>query len=258
VRFALASLKSSGKTLLYLKRNTMKEEFVTTVNYSRLYEAVQGLKGLPRTAPKMGLGFGNFGLGKTFSLERIAAQENALLLRAAQTWSKTSVLSELCEELGVDVSGHSPVKYRRVLESLLSEPRIIIVDEIDALLRSSKFEVLEMFRDIHDETGIVIFFVGMEESNRKLKKHKHFYSRIVEFVEFHAINKGDIERFCALSEVSIGDDLTDYFFKKYPNLRQIKVMLLRLEKWAMLNDIEEVNLKTFLQSGAEYGDNKRQ
>jgi len=116
----------------------MKEEFVTTVNYSRLYEAVQGLKGLPRTAPKMGLGFGNFGLGKTFSLERIAAQENALLLRAAQTWSKTSVLSELCEELGVDVSGHSPVKYRRVLESLLSEPRIIIVDEIDALLSDKK------------------------------------------------------------------------------------------------------------------------
>jgi len=235
----------------------MKEEFITTENYSHLYEAMQSLKGLPRTAPKMGLGFGHFGLGKTFSLEKIAAQENAILLRAAQTWTKSSVLTELCEELGVDTSGHSPIKYRRVIESLVSEPRIIIVDEIDALLRSTKFEVLEMFRDFHDETGIVLFFVGMEESNRKLKKHKHFYSRIVEFIEFQTIHKIDIEKFCDLSDVKIQSDLVDYFHKKFPNLRQIKVLLIRLEKYCELNDIDVVDLKVFKQSGAEYGDKKR-
>lgn len=235
----------------------MKEEFVTTSNYSKLFEAMQSLKDLPRTAPKMGLGFGHFGLGKTFGLERIAAVENAILLRAAQTWSKTSVLTELCEELGVDTTGHSPIKYRRVLEALLSEPRIIIVDEIDALLRSTKFEVLEMFRDIHDESGIVVFFVGMEESNRKLKKHKHFYSRIVEFVEFLPICKDDIDKFCELSEVEIEADLLQHFWNKYKNLRQIKVMLLRLEKYCLLNEIEKCDLRTFKSSGAEYGDNKR-
>jgi len=235
----------------------MREEFVTTVNYSTLYEAIQNLKNLPRTAPKMGLGFGHFGLGKTFGLEKIAAMENAILLRAAQTWSKSSVLTEMCEELGVDTTGHSPVKYRRVIESLVAEPRIIIVDEIDALLRSTKFEVLEMFRDFHDETGIVLFFVGMEEANRKLKKHKHFYSRIVEFVEFLAIHKTDIEKFCELSDLRLGADLVEYFHKKYPNLRQIKVLLIRLEKYCEVNDIEDVDMKIFKQSGAEYGDSKK-
>ena len=235
----------------------MKEEFVTTQNYNTLFEAVQSLKDLPRTAPKMGLGYGHFGLGKTFGLEKIAAVESALLLRAAQTWSKTSVLTELCEELGVDTTGHSPVKYKRVLESLLSDPRILIVDEIDALLRSTKFEVLEMFRDIHDETGIVIFFVGMEEANRKLKKHKHFYSRIVEFVEFHPINKLDIQKFCELSDVEVEEDLLKYFWSKYKNLRQVKVMLIRLEKYCSINEIEKCNLKIFKESGAEYGDKKR-
>lgn len=234
----------------------MREEFITTVNYSTLYEAVQSLKNLPRSAPKMGLGFGHFGLGKTFSLEKIAALENAILLRAAQTWTKSSVLSDLCEELGVDINGHAPIKYKRVIESLVSEPRVIIIDEIDALLRSSKFEVLEMFRDFHDETGVVIFFVGMEESNRKLKKHKHFYSRIVEFVEFQAINKADIEKFCDLSDLKISADLIEYFYRKFPNLRQIKVLLIRLEKYCEVNDIEAVDLKTFKQSGAEYGDKK--
>lgn len=234
----------------------MREEFVTTVNYITLYEAIQNLKNLPRTAPKMGLGFGHFGLGKTFGLERISAQENAILLRAAQTWTKSSVLTELCEELGVDTNGHGPIKYKRVIESLVSEPRVIIVDEIDALLRSTKFEVLEMFRDFHDETGVVLFFVGMEESNRKLKKHKHFYSRIVEFVEFQTIQKLDIEKFCGLSDLKLSVDLIDYFHKKFPNLRQIKVLLIRLEKYCEVNDIESVDLKIFKQSGAEYGDKK--
>jgi len=234
----------------------MREEFIVTKNYSQLYEAIQSLKNLPRTAPKMGLGYGHFGLGKTFALEKLAAQENAILLRAAQTWSKTSVLTELCEELGVDTTGHSPVKYRRVLESLIAGPKIIIVDEIDALLRSTKFEVLEMFRDFHDETGIVLFFTGMEEANRKLKKHKHFYSRIVEFVEFHIIHKIDIEAFCSLSDVHIENEVIDYFHKKFPNLRQIKVMLLRLERYCETNDIDIVDMKTFKMSGAEYGDRK--
>lgn len=237
----------------------MKEEFIDTRNYSELYESIQNLKRLPVTAPKMGLGFGNFGLGKTFSLERVTAKEDAIFIRAAQTWSKTSVLTELCEELGLDTNGHAPAKFKRVLETLTSflEPKIIIVDEVDAILRSTKFEVLEMFRDLHDVTGAIIFFVGMEEANRKLKKHKHFYSRVVEFVEFKEIPKSDIEAFCTLSEVEITKDLIDYFYKKYPNLRQIKVLLLRLERYCETNDIESADLETFKQSGAEYGDKKK-
>jgi len=237
----------------------MKEAFIDTQNYSKLYEAIQHLKKLPPSAPKMGLGYGNFGLGKTFGLERVTVKEDAILLRAAQTWSKTSVLTELCEELGLDINGHSPIKYRRVIDSLSSylEPRIIIVDEVDALLRSTKFEVLEMFRDLHDETGVIIFFVGMEEANRKLKKHKHFYSRVVEFVEFQEIHKDDIEAFCSLSDVKIEANLIDYFHRKFPNLRQIKVLLLKLEKYCENNDIDVVDLKTFKESGAEYGDKKR-
>ncbi len=228
----------------------MKEEFVITKNYSELFEGIQFLKALPKTAPKMGLGFGKFGLGKTFGLEKIAAEENAILLRSVQTWTKSSVLTELCEEIGLDTSGTSSTRYRRVTEALFAENRIIIVDEIDAILRSSKHEVLEMFRDIHDETNCVIFFVGMEEADAKLRKHKHFYSRIVRFVKFLPIHKSDIEAFCSLSDIKIKQDLIDFFIDKYPNLRQVKVMLINLEQYCEVNGIEECDLKTFKESGA--------
>ena len=235
----------------------MREEFIETRNYIKLNEAFQGLKDLPASAPKMGLGYGSFGLGKTFSLEKIAFKENAILLRAVQTWTKSSLLTELCEELNIDTQGKSSNLYRRIVESLLADPQIIIVDEIDTLLKSTKYEVLETIRDIHDETGVSIFMIGMEEANAKLKKHRHFYSRIVSFVLFENISKEDIEKLCKLSEITVSNDLIQYFHQKYPNLRQITVLLLRVEKYCDMNDLESIDLQTFKSSGAEYGDNKQ-
>jgi DNA transposition AAA+ family ATPase len=224
----------------------MLETFIETRNYSKLSEAFTKLDGLPTTAPKMGLGYGNFGLGKTFALERIAANTHAILLRAVQTWSKKSFLEKLCLELSLDVSGGASRMYERVVDELLQNPRILVIDEIDALLRSQKFEVLELLRDIHDETNIVLFLIGMEEANAKLKKHRHFYSRIVEFVEFKPIMSEDVERYCELSDkVKIQKDLCEYFAKKYPNLRQIRVLLIRLENAAKRNNIAACDIKTF-------------
>lgn len=231
----------------------MKEKFIQTRNYSRLFEAFQALKDLPASAPKMGLGFGNYGLGKTISLERITIEEDALFLRAIQTWTKRSVLIKLCEELKLETQGQSSALYERIKISLLYEPRIIIIDEVDSILKSAKNEVLELFRDVHDETGIIIFFIGMEEAHAKFKKHRHYYSRIVEFVEFQSIGKEDIEAFCKLSEISIEVDLVDHFHKKYPNLRNIRVLLIRLEKFCKLNAMKSADLKTFKLSGADYG-----
>lgn len=231
----------------------MREQFVPTLNYTRVLEAFSNLKNLPDTAPRMGLSYGNFGLGKTVGLEKIAAQENAILLRATQTWSKSSLLVKLCTELGLDTKGHSSVMYERVRESFILEPRIVIIDEIDALLKAEKISVLELLRDIHDETQIIIFFVGMEEANAKFKKYRHYYSRIVELVKFEGIILKDIESFCALSEVKIEQDLIHFFVKRYPNLRQIKVLLLRLENWCEMNGLESVDLNSFKKSGVEHG-----
>lgn len=231
----------------------MKEEFLQTQNYIKLREAFQGLKELPSSAPKMGLGYGNYGLGKTVSLEKITAEEDALLFRAVQTWTKSSVLREICTELNLDSQGQASYLYKRVIESLINEPRIIIVDEVDAILKSTKNEVLELFRDIHDETGVIVFFIGMEEANAKFKKHRHYYSRVVELVEFKPIGKEDIKKFCELSDIEICDDLIEYFYSKHPNLRNIRVLLIRLEKYCELNGYEKADLKIFKQSGVEHG-----
>lgn len=231
----------------------MKETFTITRNYSMVWESYTRADSLPLTAPKMVLWYGNFGRGKTFTLERIAATTHAILLRAVQTWSKKSFLEKLCLELSLDVSGGASRMYERVIEELLQNRRTLMIDEIDALLRSQKFEVLELLRDIHDEANIVLVMVGMEEANAKLKKHRHFYSRIVEFVEFKPNVENDIKNFCndRSDKVKIEDDLIDYFVRKYPNLRQINVLLLRLENAAKRNNLTSCNLQTFISLKVE-------
>jgi len=224
----------------------MKETFIETANYIKLSESFARLMNLPTTAPKIGLGYGNFGLGKTFALERITAKYNAILLRATQTWTKKSMLEYMCLELGADVSGGSSRMYARVIEELRSVKRPIIIDELDTLLRSQKIEVAELLRDIHDETGVILYLIGMEEAKAKIKRLRHYYSRIVEFVEFKKIDVEDIEKFCELSDkVKIEKELVEYFATSYPNLRQIRVLLINLENIATRQGIKSCDLKTF-------------
>lgn len=208
-----------------------KETFIETSNYIKLSEAFTRLKNLPATSPKMGLGYGFFGLGKTFSLEKTAAKYNAVLLRALHTWRPKSMLERLCEEMNLDKSGTSSQLYARLIEDLRSKKRTIIIDEVDALLPSRNFEMLEILRDIHDETGVIIFFVGMEESNAKLKRHRHFYSRIFEFVKFKPVVFEDVEKYCKTysDQVEILPDLIEFLANNYTNLKQIRKLLTDLE-----------------------------
>jgi DNA transposition AAA+ family ATPase len=229
----------------------MKETFVETRNYIQIREAISSLLEQPPTTDRMGLAYGNFGLGKSVSLERIAYQEDAMLIRTDQTWSVTSTLRRLCAEMSIDESGSNAQLMERLVEALSLEPRLIIVDEVDTILRAEKVRVFELFRDLHDETRNVIFFVGMEEALAKIKRHRHYFSRLSKIVKFEPIGREDIAKFCALCEVEIGGDLLEYFAKRYANLRQIKVFLIRLEEWAELNDVERIGLNEFKASGVE-------
>ena len=225
----------------------MKETFIETSNYIKLNEAFIRLKNLPVTSPKMGLGYGIFGLGKTFSLEKVAVKYNAVLLRALHTWRPKSMLERLCEEMGLDKSGTSSQLYSRLVEDLRSKRRTIIIDEVDALLPSKNFEMLEILRDIHDETGVIIFFVGMEESNAKMKRHRHFYSRIFEFVKFKPVVFEDVEKYCKTysDNVAISADLIEFFASTYPNLRQIRKLLTDLETVAKRQCLTSCDLDQF-------------
>lgn len=234
----------------------MIEKFIKTENYNKMFELMSTLvDDLEGNAERMGLAFGEYGLGKTFALERVTVEFNAVLLRQNQTWTKSSVQKIVARELGIDTKSKSTTEvFDDIVDSLLHEPRPIIVDEVDGLLKADRFNVLEFFRDVHDVTGNVFIMVGMESCNSRLKNHPHFYSRVVEKVKFKKIGIEDIKKFCLQSEVKLESDLIEFFLKKYPNLRRIKVFILRIEKWCENNGLEEMGLALFRKSGVEKDD----
>lgn len=225
----------------------MKDVFIKTRNYNKLSEAMSRLQLLPKKTDKMGIAYGNPGLGKTVGLEELASEHNAIIIRANETWTVSSFLKELAYELGLDESGRSSALFKRITGALSSEPRIIIIDEIDKLLERNN-RVFELLRDIHDTSKNIIFFIGMESSLAKIKRHRHYFSRLTEIVKLDPISKEDITKLCTLCEVKIEADLIEYFSVKYPNLRDIIALLRRIEAEADKNDIESFNLQLAKQT----------
>lgn len=232
----------------------MKTGFIETANFKKVSEVIDTLKNTEKEifdSAKIALMYGNFGIGKTWSIEKIAANEpkNIIFLRVEEVWNKTFLIKKIGVELGVD-SGKVTDTSEQIKERLRLEDRIIIVDEVDKLLIPEKYHLLELFRDLTDQTSCILIFIGMNSSAVKWAKYEHYFSRVRKY-KLEKMTLEDIKAFCELAEVKIEDDLVVHFDKKYGNLRQIKRKIEALEELCLLKDIESVNLRTYKDLGVE-------
>ena len=76
-------------------------------------------------------------------------------------------------------------------KQLKTQPRIIIVDEIDYLAGIKK--AIETIRDIHDKTDVPIILVGMNKADKKLMRYPHLFDRISRKLKFETFSYQDIK-----------------------------------------------------------------
>lgn len=228
----------------------MTHGFIETQNFIRFRDGIESLKNIEHedfTSARMGLFYGSFGIGKTWAVEKIALSEKngILFLRAEEIWTKSFLVKKMGIELGV-LDGKTAEIYEGIKEKLLHEEKIVIIDEIDKLLNSKKHELLEVFRDLSDQTGCVIIFIGMEQSARKWQKYGHYYSRLRLFpMEKTCLE--DVEKYCALCDIEITQDLVQHFFTKLGNLRLIKRQIEVIEEEALKEDLESFSLSDYIE-----------
>lgn len=221
----------------------MKKIFVRTKNVKGFMNLIYNLKNKPENISKIGLIYGEAGLGKTKTALYLAIQNDAIYIRATNSMTPRWLLEELACELDEIPRFYTADIFRQCVNALKSKPQIIIVDEIDYLL--ADFRAIESLRDLHDETGVSIILVGMKLAKHKLKKHTHLFDRISEIYRFDEFGFPDVKQIVTeLSEVEIQDSAIIIIHQKATRFRQIVQIIDKLEKAASANALTTIDKTT--------------
>ena len=126
-----------------------------------------------------------------------------------------------------------------VVKKLKNNPQVIFIDEIDYLMNN--YKTIETLRDIHDETGCPIIFIGMGLVHRKLERYKHLYDRFSEILKFETFGMNDLSQIIGqLSEVPFTPDAIEYIHLKYNRFRQIVQLINQMETFSKDNNLAEI------------------
>lgn len=224
----------------------MKPVFVKTKNVKGFINLIHNLKNKPDNISKIGLVYGNAGLGKTKTALYLSIQFDTIYVRATNKMTTKWLLEEIVKELDEIPRFYTADIFRQCVNALKTNSPIIIVDEIDYLLVD--FRMIETLRDLHDETGIPIILVGMQLAKHKLKKHNHLFDRISEIYNFTEFEYSDIKQITEeLSEVDIKKDAVHIIHNKAKSFRKIVEMIDMFEKVAQANGLTEIDEKVALE-----------
>lgn len=224
----------------------MNKIFVKTQNVKNFIGLVENLINKPKNIPKMGLVYGEPGLGKSQTALWLACKYDGIYLRASNLMTGRWLLEEMVKELDEIPRFLTSDNFNIVVKKLKQNPQVIFIDEIDYLMNN--YKTIETLRDIHDETDCPIIFIGMGLVHRKLERYKHLYDRFSEILKFETFGANDIGQIInQLSETQFTPDAVEYIHKKYNRFRQIVQLINQMENFAEDNNFAEINMEVIRQ-----------
>lgn len=220
----------------------MKPIFVKTKNVKGFINLIYNLKNKPDNISKIGLVYGNAGLGKTKTAIYLSIQFDTIYVRATNKMTTKWLLEEIAKELDEIPRFYTADIFRQCVNALKTNTKMIIVDEIDYLL--ADFRTIETLRDLHDETGVSIILVGMGLARHKLKKHTHLFDRISEIYNFIEFEYSDIKQITEeISEIEITKEAVHIIHNKAKSFRKIVEMIDMFEKVGQANGLTQIDEK---------------
>ena len=217
----------------------MNKIFVKTQNVKNFIGLVENLISKPKNISKMGLVYGEPGLGKSQTALWLACKYDGIYLRASNLMTGRWLLEEIVKELDEIPRFLTSDNFNIVVKKLKQNPQDIFIDEIDYLMNN--YKTIETLRDIHDETGCPIIFIGMGLAHRKLERYKHLYDRFSEILKFETFGVNDLSQIInQLSEVTFTPDAIVYIHSKYNRFRQIVQLINQMETFSQDNNLTEI------------------
>lgn len=217
----------------------MKRIFVRTNNVKNFIGLIENLINKPNNIPKMGLVYGEPGLGKSQTALWLSVKYDGVYLRCSNLMTGRWLLEKLVKELDEIPRYLTSDNFNTCVKKLKENPQIIIIDEIDYLINDKR--AIETLRDIHDETNCPIIFVGMGLAHKKIERFKHLFDRFLEIVKFETFLIADLKEIVEqLSEVPVTAEAIEIIHKKYNRFRQIVQLVNNLEIISKENNLTEI------------------
>jgi DNA transposition AAA+ family ATPase len=180
----------AGKITNYLARHEKRlavpqePDFVETSIASEIFTVAE----FCHNHNKIGLVYGDAGIGKTLALTQYAAAHpDVIFIRArVELKSARAIINEIANKLGK----------RDIIDTLRGTGKLLIIDEAQRLTHSA----LETLRDIHDESGIGIVFSGNKDIYDRMRGKKgalfaQLFSRVGmrRYLQCRDVMKKDVE-----------------------------------------------------------------
>ena len=224
----------------------MNKIFVKTQNVKNFIGLAENLINKPKNIPKMGLVYGEPGLGKSQTALWLACKYDGIYLRASNLMTGRWLLEEMVKELDEIPRFLTSDNFNIIVKKLKQNPQVIFIDEIDYLMNN--YKTVEILRDIHDETGSPIIFIGMGLVHRKFERYKHLYDRFSEILKFETFGVNDLSQIIGhLSEITFTPDAIEYIHTKFNRFRQIVQLINQMETFAKDNNLAEINMEVISQ-----------
>lgn len=218
----------------------MKNTFIRTKNVKNFVSLMDSLQKLPPNIPKLALVYGEHGLGKTHTIMWWAIRNDAIYIRANNEMTQSGLLKAIVEELDERPFFYMQENYKLILKHLKSDPKTIIVDEVDYLIGSKN--AIEILRDIQDCTGSPLVLVGMGLVDKKISRLKHFDDRLFKKLKFEHFNQEDIEKILnELTDLEFSEEALKYIATRTNQFRKLVQHIDQIEKLASANQLEVID-----------------
>lgn len=116
----------------------MNKTFVRTRNVRNFIGLVEALKNEPKNIPKMGLIYGEPGLGKSQTALWLSCKYDGIYIRASNIMTSRWLVEEIVREMDELPRYLTSDNFNVLISKLIQKPKIIFVDEIDYLMTITK------------------------------------------------------------------------------------------------------------------------
>lgn len=213
----------------------MRNKLALVKNVAALQMAYEALAGRDMGIPGMALVYGYTGAGKTTGITWMVNRTRGVYVRAAATWTPSTMLGRIMAELGFAALGRNAAMVDHIVATLQESQRPLFVDEADYLM--SNGQMIETLRDIHDLSGVPVVLIGMEGIERRLVHRPQLARRISHWLEFLPADLEDARTLATtVCEVTLDDELLERLHKEAGgSMGLMTVGMARIEQLARAN-----------------------